>query len=345
MRDISETTGDDATRASIAAALREFRAAHASPPWAPWMRYRADLRSVGLVVVSLSVVAAGCVVPRERALAHAMLIPLACVMAFVSAVITHNTIHVPVFTRAWLNDLFHAMLTLSFGYPVCAFEPGHNLSHHRYSQTARDVTRTARLRFRWNLLNQLLFYPAIARSVGLGVMRYVRWSWRHRRAWFWRFVALQALVLALYAAMLCLDWRRFLLYGALPHAYATWGIMGVNFAQHDGCDPASPVNHSRNFVGAALNWLTCNNGYHSAHHLAPSLHWSLLPAAHAALVRPHLHPGLEQPSMLAWCWEAFVWPGVRRTYDGRPYAPPPPEPDEDWVPVYGVAAELEGGAS
>ncbi len=54
----------------------------------------------------------------------------------------------------------------------------------------------------------------------------------------------------------------FLVFVMLPHQYAAWGIMGINFVQHDGCDGEHPYNHSRNFKGAVVNWFTFNNGFH-----------------------------------------------------------------------------------
>jgi fatty acid desaturase len=139
----------------------------------------------------------------------------------------------------------------------------------------------------------------------------------------------------LYAALgvlLWIDWKSFLLYVFIPHRYAGWGIITMNFLQHDGCDQDSEHNHSRNFVGRAVNWFTFNNGYHSIHHVQPGLHWSLLPEAHARLIAPYIHPNLDQPSLLAYCWRAFVWPAKRLTFEGKPVVLPEEGPDEDWIP-------------
>ena len=103
--------------------------------------------------------------------------------------------------------------------------------------------------------------------------------------------------------------------------------------QHDGCDETSPYNHSRNFTGKLVNFFTYNNGYHGIHHLQPGLHWSLAPKAHDELLKPFQDPRLDEPSLLAYLFRTFVWPGKRLRFDGTPVVLPPLEADEGWVPA------------
>lgn len=82
---------------------------------------------------------------------------LTCWFSFFGAVATHNTVHSPVWKSRTMNRLFQVVLTLTYGHPVSAYVPGHNLSHHKYTQSRKDVMRTSKVRFRWNLLNGLFF--------------------------------------------------------------------------------------------------------------------------------------------------------------------------------------------
>jgi fatty acid desaturase len=250
--------------------------------------------------------------------------------AWICAVIAHNVVHVPVFHSRALNSALQLWVSLSYGFPISDYVPGHNLSHHRYTQQAEDVMRTTRVRFRWNLLNLLLFLPTVTPAIVRGNALYLRRIGWRVKAWRRQYLLETAVVWSVKLAATLVDWRRAVLFLWVPHLVANWGIVTVNLVQHDGCDEAHPVNHSRNFVGRLFNWATFNNGYHGAHHLMPGLHWSLLPAFHAEHVAPRLHPALDEPSLAAYVFRAYVWPGTRVTFDGRPVEARPMA-DRDWV--------------
>ncbi|MDX2013008.1 MAG: fatty acid desaturase [Myxococcaceae bacterium] len=251
-------------------------------------------------------------------------------LSWICAIIAHNVVHTPVFHSRRLNSALQVWVSLSYGFPISDYVPGHNLSHHRYTQQAEDVMRTTRVRFRWNLLNLVAFLPVVTPGIVRGNARYLkRVGWRVS-AWRRQLLLETIVVWSVKLALTLLDWRKALLFVWIPHLVANWGIVTVNLVQHDGCDETHPVNHSRNFVGRFFNWATFNNGYHGAHHLMPGLHWSLLPAFHAEHVKPTLHPALDEPSLGAYVFRTYVWPGRRLTFDGRPVQPVD-LPERDWV--------------
>ena len=302
------------------------------------LKNRADIRPLAHVVAWYGFLAFAW--PLPLGWWTALCVAGMCLLSFLCAVITHNAIHVPLFTNRKMNLLFQVALTLCYGHPVSAYVPGHNLSHHRYTQTRRDVMRTTKLRFRWNLLNQLLFLPGVATSIIRADSAFARAMYKQRPRWFRQFCVEWAVFLAMNGALLAIDWQRFVLLVFIPHNYAAWGIVGMNFAQHDGCDPNHPYNHSRTFTGRLVNWITFNNGFHGIHHTHPNLHFSEARAAHDREVAPFIHPNLQQPNMLVWIWESFFYPGVRLKYDGTPLVLPEEGPDEDWVSAAPDDAEL-----
>lgn len=296
------------------------------------LRYRADLKTLTFVAIYFALVALQWVCAPASPAVAAPLFVLTCWFSFFGAVATHNTVHSPVFTSRGMNRIFQVVLTFTYGNPVSSFVPGHNLSHHKHTQSRRDVMRTSKTRHRWHLLNGLFFIVHVAGAILKGDQRYFKAMFRRNPPWARQMATEWLLLHGTYLVLLAVDWKKFLFYVFLPHKYAAWGIITMNLLQHDGCDERSEFNHSRNFVGKLVNWWTYNNGYHTLHHFEPGLHWSLLPVEHARRVAPFIHPNLDQPSLLAYLWRTFGWPGKRETYDGKPLVLPPEGPDEEWIP-------------
>jgi beta-carotene hydroxylase len=96
----------------------------------------------------------------------------------------------------------------------------------------------------------------------------------------------------------------------MPWLGAQLMLVGVNLLQHQDCDIDSEYNHSRNVTGFPANWILLNNGYHTAHHLRPSLHWSLLPEYHRHHVVPKIDPALDHRSFIGLLIERLRRPPV-----------------------------------
>jgi fatty acid desaturase len=269
--------------------------------------------------------------PLSRPLWLAGAVALLGWLSWINAVITHNVVHLPMWRSRALNRATKVVLSLTYGFPVSDYVPGHNLSHHRYTQTRRDVMRTSKVRFRWNLLNLLGLFPAVALDVMRANARYVRFAGRSRPEWLAERRVEILITWGVKVLLLLLDWKKALLFVFVPHLGAVWGVTTVNFLWHDGCDEGDRYNHSRNFVGRLFNWFHFNAGYHGMHHDEPGLHWSRLPQRHDETIHPYIHPALEQPSLLLYVLRTFVLQPRRLTFRGEPVVLPPPGLDEDWI--------------
>ncbi len=296
------------------------------------MRYPADIRTFVFVGIYFLLAYSGFIffdrLPVPVIIAMCI---LTCFFAFFCAVIVHNTIHSPVFTKKSWNKAFQYVLSVAYGYSVSSFVPGHNLSHHRETQTPKDTMRTSKATFRWNFLNQLLFFFIVSLDVSKAEFKWTNRMRKERPKWFYQYLSESILITSLKVALLIINWKAALVFIIIPHLYGVWGVVGTNLWQHDGCDPDHPYNHSRTFTGRFVNYFAFNNGYHTAHHMKPGLHWSLLPAYHEKEIAPHLHPNLNRRSLLAYLWESCIYPGKRVDYLGNPQPKPDPGKDEDWV--------------
>lgn len=302
------------------------------------LRYRADLRPIGFNVLYFTLTALAFWPNLELPTwLRVVVFALLCVTSFQGAVQTHNAVHTPVFRQRWLNKIYQVVLTCTYGHPVSSYVPGHNLSHHKHTQKAKDIMRTSKARFRLNILNGLFFFFLVTPGIMRADLAYTT-STRTRHPRWYRQAKIEMAALQLMQISLLAwsyfglhDLSRFVFFWFIPHTYAAWGIVTMNLIQHDGCDEDSEYNHSRNFVGGVVNWLVFNNGFHTVHHHKPGLHWSLTAAEHASTVAPHIHPNLEQQSLLGYIWRTYFL-NRRLDYLGNPLVLPPPVNDEPWIP-------------
>jgi fatty acid desaturase len=115
----------------------------------------------------------------------------------------------------------------------------------------------------------------------------------------------RVVVLGFITVMMLLNWRATLVYFGVPWLFAQWGIVTINLLQHQDCDHDSDYDHSRNITGRFINWLFLNNGFHTAHHLRPAMHWSRLPKFHSEQVVPNIRSELNHRSLAVCIWKQF----------------------------------------
>lgn len=296
------------------------------------LHYKADIRT--LFFVTLYFIFA--IIPwfywQELQTHQIILLVLCnCFLSFICAVIIHNTIHKPIFKSTFLNRIMQIILSLTYGHSTSAYVPGHNFSHHKYTQKPKDAIRTTKLNFHWNILNQLLFFPTLSGDILKGELRFANKMRKENKRWFRQYLLEMILVISVKIAAFVINWKCALLFMILPHYFSAWGIVGTNYFQHDGCDEDSDYNHSRNFTNPMLNWFLFNNGFHTAHHARPSLHWSLLPTYHSEKIRPFIHPNLDLDSLASYLWKTHIFPAKRLDYLGNEIHISQKVADEDWV--------------
>jgi fatty acid desaturase len=265
------------------------------------LRYSADWRTVFFLAL-LSILFFG---QWTGWLRHWSLWLATCVLAFIACVIKHNHIHCRTFARHRWNRAFEYFLGFCTGQSTAAIIPVHNERHHAQSHTDQDFVRSSLVNFHRNWLNLLVFPFVVVRLVyqNKGADRR---RWRAERPGLYRRLQTERIaVWGFMAMLLVLNWRATLVYFGLPWLFAQWGIVTINLLQHQGCDHHSEYDHSRNITGRFTNWLFLNNGFHTAHHLRPALHWSCLPEFHRRQVKPHMRPELNHRSLLAGIGKQF----------------------------------------
>jgi fatty acid desaturase len=265
------------------------------------LRYPADWRSV----LFLLLLGGLFFVQWTGWLRHWSLFVSTCVLAFIACVIKHNHIHCRTFaSRPW-NRAFEYYLGFCTGQSTAAIIPVHNERHHAQNHTGQDFVRSTLVNSRRKWLNLIVFPFVVVRLVyrnkSSDILR-----WRTEKPELYRQVQRErAVVLGFIAMMMLLNWRATLIYFGVPWLFAQWGIVTINLLQHQDCDHDSDYDHSRNITGRFINWLFLNNGFHTAHHLRPAMHWSRLPKFHSEQVAPNMRSELNHRSLAVCIWKQF----------------------------------------
>jgi beta-carotene hydroxylase len=261
----------------------------------PQLRHRSDLRTLGFLTCALIL----STLEWTGVFRHPLAFATSCFLAFICCIIAHNHMHLPVFrSRIW-NSCFQLVLMFGSGQPPTGIITAHNERHHLHPDSEEDFVRTSLVTSRWNVIN-LIAFPFLSIAAMFREKPNDLAKWKISRPKLYRQAVLERTVFYMVLVILMIaDWRATLLALVLPWIIAQLMLVGVNLLQHQDCNTSSEFDHSRNVTGVFANWFLLNNGYHTAHHLRPAMHWSRLPDFHRSHIAPRMNPALDHSTFTA----------------------------------------------
>jgi len=305
------------------------------------VRHASDVRQVATLTIYFALLAAMYVVPACR---NVPVFVAACAYSFLSAVVGHNTLHQSMFEAKWRNTAVRYLLSFGGLFPISAVIPAHNLVHHHFEDDGQpDWASPVHVRFEWNLLN-LLHFPNVAGPLTFnGVTRWA--AIRGRRGFRRQYTRELVFAFGLTGLLLLHDFWTGLFFVVLPQLWGARSFLRINIIQHDGCDLASELDHSRNFVGKTFNWFMLNNGFHTVHHNRAGMHFETLADLHAKEIAPRIDARLDEPSMALYLARTYLFrwsrPLPMPSSRAAPSATLPAK--EAWTDEDAAAAEPERG--
>lgn len=241
------------------------------------LRYKADRRSV-TYTLTLFVLH---LIPFFLApawVAALCLVPLAVGSMFV-APINHHHQHFNTFHSAWLNRVYELVLSIQTGISPYGWVLHHNLGHHRNYLNQRphpEPDESKWTRKDGSQMGRVEYTIDLVLNHQIDILRVGRRYPKYLRAFLLMKIPLWTLLgLALY-------WNpvNALLIFLIPSFIALCHTSWATYEHHAGFHPTSHYDASVNRTSLIYNYLTCNLGYHTAHHKRPGVHWSLLPKLH-----------------------------------------------------------------
>lgn len=207
-----------------------------------------------------------------------------CFIIVFATLINHNHQHLPIFYNQKLNKITNVVISLIILAPASRLHSVHMYNHHAHYRTDND----------WGS------YKLVPDHVK-GILRPLYYLWKATAtvtknrnqlkipAQLQKNIAQERFWLFAYSALLlAYNWKLFIFFVFLSSTMGLLFLLFLNFENHEHCDLASESGHSKNFLGPLENWFSFNNGYHAAHHIRPSLHWSKYPGYHEEKLSPHV---------------------------------------------------------
>lgn len=227
-------------------------------------------------------------------------------LCVVAANVKHNHMHRRTLRWVWANTILDHWLGWLTGTTSTSIITEHNLRHHGHNNSEKDFVRSSLVNFRSQWGNLLFYFPLACRELYLSKpLDLILW-WRTNRALFWRGLAEQLSLATLFTCLMIFDWRAALLYVAIPWIHGQWWLLTFNLVQHQDLASDDPWQNSRNVTGRWFNFAFFNAGYHTAHHLRPTLHWSDLPRFHQQTVASRIDSSLVSPNLWAFYRDWFL---------------------------------------
>jgi fatty acid desaturase len=254
-----------------------------------------DWRDALLVIVSLvelagkwALVIVWDVLPLPVTMLTILALSLLNCMNFFCA--AHYFLHLPFFSRPWLNRAWGVVGSLSLGLPL-TFYRVHHLNHHRFGMDYIDE-KTGDTRD-WSSIYRhgrtptepepVWRYALLAplRESPLPLIAEVR-----RRGESGQLIA-EVAGLALATLVLAYtDWRG-LVFTYLPIWYLGQVFARIeSYSEHLGATPGDRRTDAVSCYSRWYNLLWFNNGYHQEHHFRPGIHWTKLPDVKEQMLPP-----------------------------------------------------------
>ena len=191
----------------------------------------------------------------------------------------HHHQHVQTFSLPLLNRLIEIMYWFQTGVVWYGWVLHHNLGHHvNYQDQTKDESA-------WKSQTTGKAYHPFIYTCIVSITAYYR-SWfvwnKHKKIQKY-FLIMCSIQLAILIALIYFKPLQWILLFWLPIITGLLITVYTTYDHHSGLEDEDPYKSSYNILAPWYNLLTGNLGYHTAHHLKGSLHWSKLPAFHKTI--------------------------------------------------------------
>lgn len=187
----------------------------------------------------------------------------------------HHHQHLHTFYQPTLNRLLELVYAFHTGITTNAWVLHHNLGHHlHYLDQNKDESGWKRKN--GTVMGEWEYTIWIAIT---GYIRAFRVGRKHPK-YQTNFITMGMVVFVLLCGLFYLNWLNALFVFLIPMVIGYVVTCWHTYSHHAGLDSDNHLEASHNVLHKWYNIFTGNLGLHTAHHMKPGLHWSMLPEYH-----------------------------------------------------------------
>lgn len=216
--------------------------------------------------------------------------------------INHNHRHNPIFKFHLLNRMTSVWISLLIGAPSTRLHLVHHFNHHHFYPTLEDWAHYKTCAKGSGIVRILTYLKNAISSMNKHRNELI--DTQKKRT----MILEERLSIFLFiAVMLLFSWKNFIFFILPVWFIGQMLLLTSNLLNHDFCPLDNSLNNSRDFVSKVENWLFCNNGLHTAHHLRPSMHWSELPSLHELKIAPKKDKTYIEKSFFVYLFKYIIF--------------------------------------
>lgn len=209
-----------------------------------------------------------------------VIVSTVCLMPLQGAAIAcnHNQHHRNFFKAKGFNRSLELALYFQTGTTPYTWTLHHVIGHHKnYLNPTKDTSSwhfaNGKVMNRWQycLYNTIMIYPGafrVGQTHPKTFRRFLNW------------LVISNLILV---ALIIANPIQALIVFVIPMLLALIWLVDTTYDHHANLDVADELTATHNCINPLYNLFTSNLGYHTAHHMKPSIHWSELPALHETI--------------------------------------------------------------
>lgn len=206
---------------------------------------------------------------------HAIIIGLCMVMLLgTTAAFNHYHQHHPTFTSPFLNRAIEVIFGLQTGLTTNMWVIHHNIGHHKYYLNQNlDAAR-------WCVDNKPLDKTAFAIYHFINGFKQIKEIGKTYPGLYKTYLQGRVIYYLAIVSLLYYFGLNYIFIILIPSLIIAYYTIETTWHHHAGLETTNHYVASRNNLSFLYNFRTCNLGYHTAHHVHPTAHWSTLPKIH-----------------------------------------------------------------